>query len=211
MSTKLVRRITQAAAVALVVVGYSAASWADGPKGSTGNAPVAAPVTLRFDAKTCSANERASVNEAFAMARQRAAEGLQVARANPNDPRLLRWFGEGHYQRIVEVLQAVVRQLDTPDFTIGCASTAYCVQRQPMAYTSFADRVVGFCAGFFSAALTGEDSRFGTVIHELSHLSAHTQDNAYGRTNARTLAVKQSDRASNNADTYEYFCETLRE
>ena len=207
MTTTLVRRITQVA-VAAVVLGFSVTAWADGPKGTAANGPVA----LRFDAKTCSASERASVTEAFAMARQRAAEGLQVAMANPNDPRLVRWFGQGQERRVVEVLQAVVRQLDTPDFTIGCASSAYCVQRQPMAYTSHADRLVGFCAGFFRSALTGEDSRFGTVIHELSHLAAHTQDHAYGRTNARALAsAKTASRASDNADTYEYFVETLRE
>jgi len=211
MSTTLVRRLTQVA-VAALVVGFSATAWADGPKGqpAPGNGPA---VALRFDVKTCSASERASVNEAFAMARQRAAEALQVATANPNDPRVTRWFGQGQERRVVEVLQAVVRQLDTPDFTIGCASSAYCVQRQPMAYTSHADRLVGFCAGFFSAALTGEDSRFGTVIHELSHLAAHTQDHAYGRTNARALAAnaKTGSRAADNADTYEYFVETLRE
>src|SRR5258708_2689285 len=207
MTTTLVRRITQVA-VAAVIVGFSVTAWADGPKGQAANGAVA----LRFDAKTCSAAERASVNEAFAMARQRAAEGLQVAMANPNDPRLARWFGQGQERRVVEVLQAVVRQLDTPDFTIGCARSAYCVQRQPMAYTSHADRLVGFCAGFFRSALTGEDSRFGTVIHELSHLAAHTQDHAYGRTNARALAsAKQGNRAADNADTYEYFVETLRE
>ena len=54
-------------------------------------------------------------------------------------------------------------------------------------------------------------SRFGAVIHELTHLAAHTQDHAYGRTNARTLALKEGTRAANNADTYEYFCETLSE
>ena len=207
MSTTLVRRLTQVA-VAVVVVGFSVTAWADGPKGQAANSAVA----LRFDAKTCSANERAVVNEAFGVARERAAAALQVARNNPNDPRLVRWFGQGQERRVVEVLQAVVRQLDTPDFTIGCASSAYCVQRQPMAYTSHADRVVGFCAGFFRTALTGEDSRFGTVIHELSHLAAHTQDHAYGRTNARALAsAKTANRAADNADTYEYFVETLRE
>jgi peptidyl-Lys metalloendopeptidase len=207
MTTTLVRRLTQVA-VAAVVFGFSVTAWADGPKGQAANGAVA----LRFDAKTCSANERASVTEAFALARQRAAEGLQVAMANPNDPRVVRWFGQGQGRRVVQVLQAVVRQLDTPDFTIGCASSAYCVQRQPMAYTSHANRLVGFCAGFFRASLTGEDSRFGTVIHELSHLAAHTEDHAYGRTNARALAsAKQGNRAADNADTYEYFIETLRE
>jgi hypothetical protein len=167
---------------------------------------------LRFDAKTCSAEERASVNEAFALARERTAAGLQAALANPNDPRLTRWFGNGSRQRIVEVLQSVLRQLDeAQSFTIACATSAYCVQRQPMAYTSFNNRVVGFCRGFFRASLTGEDSRFGAVIHELTHLAARTEDHAYGRANARTLALKEGTRAANNADTYEYFCETLSE
>jgi hypothetical protein len=209
MSTKLVRSVTRVA-VAALLVGCGVVAWAAGPKAPAagGNGTVA----LRFDAKTCSAEERAAVNEAFALARERTAAGLQVALANPNDPRLTRWFGDGPRQRIVEVLQSVLRQLDQAEnFTIGCASTTYCVQRQPMAYTSFNDRVVGFCRGFFRASLTGEDSRFGAVIHEITHLAARTQDHAYGRTNARTLALKEGTRAANNADTYEYFCETLSE
>ena len=154
MSTTLVRRLTQVA-VAALVVGISVTAWADGPKGQAANGAVA----LRFDAKTCTANERAAVTEAFAVARERAAEALQVARNSPNDPRLVRWFGQGQQRRVVEVLQAVVRQLDTPDFTIGCASSAYCVQRQPMAYTSHATRLVGFCAGFFRASPVQRSTR----------------------------------------------------
>lgn len=202
------RRLTQVAIVTLVA-SVSATAWAAGPKG-TPEAP-AAGAALRFDAKTCSAEERASVTEAFALARQRVAQGLQVATANPNDPRVTRWFGEGQGRRVVEVLQLTARQIDTPDFTIACASSAYCVQRQPMAYTSHNTRVVGFCAGFFRASLTGEDSRFGAVVHELTHLAAHTQDHVYSRRNARTLAAKQGERAANNADSYEYFIETLNE
>ena len=207
MSTTLVRRITQVAVVALVA-GFSVTAWADGPKGQAATGGGA----LRFDAKTCTAAERAAVTEAYAVARERAAEGLRVAMANPNDARVVRWFGQGQERRVVQVLQAVVRQLDTPDYTIACASSAYCVQRQPMAYTSHANRIVGYCAGFFRASLTGEDSRMGTVIHELTHLAAQTQDHAYGRNNARALSTaKATNRAAENADSYEYFIETLRE
>src|SRR5438132_3087464 len=128
MSTKLVRSVTRAAAAALLL-GWGMVAWAKAPAAS-GNGTAA----LRFDAKTCSAEERASVNEAVALARERTAAGLQVALANPNDPRLTRWFGDGSRQRIAAVLQSVLRQLDdAQSFTIGCASTAYCVQRQPMA------------------------------------------------------------------------------
>jgi hypothetical protein len=207
MSTKLVRCVTRVAVVGLMV-GFGVVAWATGPKGQADGGQMA----LRFDAKTCTAEERASVNEAFAMARERTAAGLQAALANRNDPRLARWFGDGSRDRVVQVLQSVLRQLDHTDgFTIGCSTTAYCVQNHPMAYTSFGDHVLGFCDGFFRAALTGEDSRFGATIHELTHLAAHTQDFAYGRTNAHTLAIKQGERAANNADTYEYYCETLNE
>jgi peptidyl-Lys metalloendopeptidase len=206
MSTKLVRCVARVAVVGLMV-GFGVVAWATGPKGQADGT-----MALRFDAKTCSAEERASVNEAFALARERTAAGLQATLANRADPRLARWFGDGSRDRVVVVLQSVLRQLDhTDNFTIGCSSTAYCVQNHPMAYTSFGDHSLGFCAGFFSASLTGEDSRFGAVIHELTHLAARTQDYAYGRPNATTLALKQGARAADNADSYEYFCETLRE
>jgi len=56
MSTTLVRRLTQVA-VAVAIVGFSVTAWADGPKGQAATGAVA----LRFDAKTCSASERAAV------------------------------------------------------------------------------------------------------------------------------------------------------
>src|SRR5437868_14741713 len=112
MTTKFVRSVTRAATAALLL-GCGVAAWAAGPKAPGGNGPAAnGTMALRFDAKTCSADERASVNEAFALARERTAAGLQVALANPNDPRLAHWFGDGSRQRIVEVLQSVLRQLD---------------------------------------------------------------------------------------------------
>jgi peptidyl-Lys metalloendopeptidase len=205
MST-MVRRIACAAIVA-VVAGISLAAWPAAAKGPADGLP--AGPALRFDPKFCNAQEQAAVTEAFAMARQRAAQALQVATANPNDRRMIQWFGQGQQRRVVQVLQAVVRQLGAPNITITCARTSYCQQRQPMAYTDRAQRIMGFCAGFFRAALTGEDSRFGAVIHEMTHLAAGTQDHVYSRPAARTLALKQAERAANNADSYEYFCETL--
>lgn len=49
----------------------------------------------------------------------------------------------------------------------------------------------------------GRDSRPGVIIHEISHAFASTEDNAYGN---QIYSLDQFS-ASNNADTYEYFCE----
>jgi peptidyl-Lys metalloendopeptidase len=208
MSSTLVRNVTRTAVIALMV-GFGVAAMASGTKPPVATGTPSAPVALSFDAKTCSAADRAALVESFALAKERVAAGLQVVMQNPSDPRIARWFGDAPRGHIVEVLQSVLRQIDQAStFTVSC-NTAYCVQHQPMAYTSYSDRIVGFCAGYFRSSLTGEDSRFGTVIHELSHLAAHTQDHVYGRGGATLLRAKAPERAADNADSYEYFIETL--
>lgn len=207
MRTELLRRITLAAALAVSAsVGVAAQAQPSAPQRTERGT-----LTLNFDAKSCTESDRAAVIEAYSLARERSLAGLQLVRENPNDPRITRWFGDSSRKRIAEVLEATVRRIDQPrSFTVSC-NTAYCQQRQPMAYTSHNDRIVGFCRGFFRAALTGEDSRFGAVVHEMSHLAARTQDHVYSRPNARMLAAKEPTRAADNADSYEYFIETLTE
>jgi RHS repeat-associated protein len=60
---------------------------------------------------------------------------------------------------------------------------------------------------FFSAPMTGIDSKAGTLIHELSHEVHGTADIVYGYSNARILAITSPNDAINNADNYEYFAE----
>lgn len=64
---------------------------------------------------------------------------------------------------------------------------------------------------FWTAPRTGEDSRAGTVVHETSHFwsAGGTRDHAYGRTKCRALASEDPDKAINNADSNEYWMETL--
>jgi len=68
------------------------------------------------------------------------------------------------------------------------------------------------CSVFWTVPVEGGyDTKAGTLIHELSHFNniCGTDDWAYGVTNARALARSNPDRAINNADNYEYFCESL--
>jgi peptidyl-Lys metalloendopeptidase len=65
------------------------------------------------------------------------------------------------------------------------------------------------CKAFWSAPLTGTDSKGGTLVHEMSHFNvfAGTNDWAYGQAAAGALATSDPDKAIDNADSHEYFGE----
>ncbi|CAE6431441.1 unnamed protein product [Rhizoctonia solani] len=65
------------------------------------------------------------------------------------------------------------------------------------------------CGVFWSAPVTGTDSRAGTIVHENSHFEVNggTSDWTYGQTNAKSLASSNPTRAIDNADNHEYFAE----
>jgi hypothetical protein len=65
------------------------------------------------------------------------------------------------------------------------------------------------CSGFWNAAVTGTDSRAGTLIHEISHFTvvASTEDHVYGPSGAMNLATSNPALAVDNADNHEYFAE----
>jgi peptidyl-Lys metalloendopeptidase len=77
------------------------------------------------------------------------------------------------------------------------------------AYTYNGSMTIWLCGGFWSAPLTGIDSRSGTIVHELSHSVAGTQDIVYGTVNAQTLATNNPGQAVTNADNFEYFAESV--
>jgi len=79
-------------------------------------------------------------------------------------------------------------------------------------YPADAQQNIYLCEAFWSAREAGGfDTKAGTLIHELSHFNTigQTGDYAYGVTAARNLASNDPERATANADNYEYFCESL--
>ncbi len=56
---------------------------------------------------------------------------------------------------------------------------------------------------------TGENSRAGTISHEMSHFNdiAGTDDHVYGTEPSKKLAKDNPDKAMNNADSFEYYLE----
>ena len=65
------------------------------------------------------------------------------------------------------------------------------------------------CKVFWQAPLSGTDSKGGTLIHEMSHFNvvASTDDNAYGQSACKSLALSSPSEALDNADSHEYFSE----
>jgi peptidyl-Lys metalloendopeptidase len=65
------------------------------------------------------------------------------------------------------------------------------------------------CKAFWSAPMTGTDSKGGTLVHEMSHFNvvAGTDDWVYGQSGAASLAVSNPSQAIDNADSHEYFGE----
>ena len=64
--------------------------------------------------------------------------------------------------------------------------------------------------GFADAPDIGMNSKAGTLIHEVSHYNSvgGTEDHEYGIEENIKLASKSSNKALNNADSFEYFMET---
>ncbi len=64
---------------------------------------------------------------------------------------------------------------------------------------------------FWKAPRKGQDSKLGTLAHELSHFNdiGGTGDNGYGVTNARNLTSAPAN-ALNNADNFEYYIEKVK-
>ncbi len=126
----------------------------------------------------------------------------------PDGQRYRSWFGaydtsrwnqaETHFSKIKDAID------NKPlTFDCGCKQSyfAYVYPDQPYK--------VYLCKSFWTAPVTGTDSRAGTIVHELSHFNvvAGTDDLGYGQTNARNLASTDPVKALNNADNHEYFAE----
>ena len=118
------------------------------------------------------------------------------------------WFGAhdaGRGAAVTKNYAAIRDAFENKPLKIDCgcnaAYFAYVYPAQP--YTIYV------CKAFWTAPVTGTDSRGGTLLHELSHFTvvAGTDDHVYGQSGAAELARTDPARAVNNADSHEYFGE----
>jgi len=157
----------------------------------------------------CRPAHRALIEDARRLALSRLEEAIRLVREEPDHPHLRRWFGDGSRKAVRLTLELTAERLAAPEgFEIHCNDPQSC-QGSRFAYAQPGALVIGLCPSYFRARTEGTDSRWGILIHEASHLAANTRDHAYRPEGALALAKAEGMRAVENADSYEYFVETL--
>ena len=139
-----------------------------------------------------------------------ASTAMNNASKNTTGKRYVTWFGKSTTTRQTDVtthFSNIYNSLENKTISYDCAT---CSEDYSYAYVYPTKHyTIYLCGSFWSANVTGTDSRAGTLIHELSHFEivAGTDDHVYGQTEAKNLAKIAPDQAVNNADNYEFFAE----
>lgn len=158
----------------------------------------------------CTTSQSDTVAQALAAAQTMAdgASGYLLSTPPSGTSRYTTWFGafsSGRWTTATNHYAAIQDALYNQPMTFDCGCKkkyyAYVYPSQPYK--------VYLCSVFWSAPMTGTDSKGGTIIHETSHFTAvaGTDDWAYGQSAAKSLAISDPTKALDNADSHEYFAE----
>jgi peptidyl-Lys metalloendopeptidase len=190
----------------------AATLWIDGAKARgteslalkpTSPDPMLGPVSFT----KCTTSQQATVTQALA-AGSAMANGANSYMGGALGARYAKWFGASDAARIAKVkanFTNIKDAFDNKPVTVdcGCKKTyfAYVYPTQPYK--------IYVCKAFWSAPMTGTDSKGGTLVHEMSHFNAvaGTDDWVYGQSGAASLAISDPSKAVDNADSHEYFSE----
>jgi peptidyl-Lys metalloendopeptidase len=160
----------------------------------------------------CSNAQQGQVTSAASAALAMATDGEAYMQKNALTARYGEWFGalDEERARLVKTHFGTIREaLANKPVTVDCGCNksyyAYVYPSQP--YTIYV------CKAFWSAPMTGTDSKGGTLVHEMSHFTvvAGTDDWVYGQPGAADLARSDPAKAVDNADSHEYFGENTPE
>ncbi|WP_223619484.1 M35 family metallo-endopeptidase [Lysobacter sp. ESA13C] len=158
----------------------------------------------------CTTSRTSSAGQAVNAARSYAENAKGYLNAGTLGPRYTTWFGAYTSSRystarshFVSIDSAIDQSNGQITINCGCSSSAYAYVYPNQPYQIYV------CNAFWSAPLTGTDSKAGTLIHEMSHFTvvAGTDDHAYGQSAAKSLANSNPSAALDNADNHEYFAE----
>ncbi|KRB04427.1 M35 family metallo-endopeptidase [Lysobacter sp. Root690] len=199
-------QVAKSAPLSLWVAGKGANVGVQGKPGGGGGSSVVGGVSY----KSCSATQIDSIGSAVNAARGYAENAKGYLNAGTVGPRYTTWFGSYTSSRYATASQhfvAIDAALDQSngEITVNCGCNqkyyAYVYPNQPYE--------IYVCRAFWTAPLTGTDSKAGTLIHETSHFTAvaGTDDHVYGQSGAKSLAISDPASALDNADSHEYFAE----
>jgi peptidyl-Lys metalloendopeptidase len=158
---------------------------------------------------SCSASRQTTIRSAITAATNYATAANTYLSATPAaTQRFKKWFGSStsRWSTVKAHFAATEDAFKNKAVTVDCTCTdsgtyAYVYPTQPYK--------IYVCGAFWSAPMTGTDSKGGTLIHEMTHFNAvaGTDDWAYGQSAAAALAISNPARAVDNADSHEYFAE----
>ena len=185
--------------------------WLEGRSGKGGvqAAPpgvAAGPVTY----SSCSATQQSALVAAVTAATNYSNGAVSYLGGRSSaTPRYTTWFGafsQTGWDTAKSHFTAIKGAFDSQPLAFDCR----CKKKTTYAYV-YANQPykIYLCGAFWSAPVTGTDSRAGTLFLEVSHFSvvAGTDDWAYGQTAAKNLALSDPTKALDNADSHEYFAE----
>ena len=198
----------------------AATVWIDGrrPRGSSEETSSlaemkaqAGPVTAAGGALSfnkCTSSQQADITSAVSAALSMSSNGDAYMAKGTMGTRYTKWFGTVDSSRVATVkshFAALKDAFATKPITVdcGCKKTYYAYVYPTQPYTIYV------CKAFWSAPMTGTDSKGGTLVHEMSHFNvvASTDDWVYGQSGAASLAISDPAKAIDNADSHEYFGE----
>jgi peptidyl-Lys metalloendopeptidase len=170
-----------------------------------------APKTITYD--SCSASEESAVQSTDSMALEKSRDvytylkGLSESEAQ-TDALYKTWFGAYTADRYKKVLGSwqQVRNGFESSITYNCHGPRCKPSWYAYVYP-LSKLEVFLCQQFWNAPDTGTDTKYGTLIHEVSHEVAGTKDHVYGQAGCKNLAQNSPDQAIENADNYEYYAE----
>lgn len=164
--------------------------------------------SLAFSGR-CSSSQQSTITSAVNAAKTMTNNSVSYLNGTPGSkPRYTTWFGaysSSGWSTVKSHFASVKDALDNKPLVVDCSCNksyyAYVYPTQPYK--------VYVCRAFWSAPMTGTDSKGGTLIHELTHFNvvAGTDDHAYGHSAAKSLALSNPTLARDNADSHEYFAE----
>ncbi|MEB1528853.1 M35 family metallo-endopeptidase [Xanthomonas sp. WHRI 7945] len=186
--------------------------WLDGRGRATRTDLMAGPqaVVNGINYASCSSSQISTIGSAVNAARTYSQNAKTYLNGGSTGARYTSWFGAYNASRystatsnFVNIDAAIDQNNGQVTINCGCSDSAYAYVYANQPYQIYV------CNAFWSAPLTGTDSKAGTLIHEMSHFTvvAGTQDYAYGQSAARNLATSNPARAVKNADSHEYFAE----
>jgi peptidyl-Lys metalloendopeptidase len=191
----------------------AASLWIDGayPRGTrkTAQTDISPALTTGGVSFTnCSSKQQSTVTSSLNAAQTYAANASAYLNAGNTGSRYTKWFGvysSTRYNTVKSHFASIKNAFDTKPITVDCGCTqnyyAYVYPSQPYK--------IYVCKAYWSAGMTGTDSKAGTMVHEMSHFNvvAGTDDHAYGQSAAASLAISNPSKAVDNADSHEYFAE----